>query len=176
MRFFRTRSALVMGAIALAVGIGAGAIFASQQTGAALAQGDGAELDGVIEALPTSGTVGNWRVSGRTVIVTDGTEIDTEGQALAPGLRVEIEGYNQPDGTIVAEEIEVREADDDDGGGPTANQDDDDGPSVPPAPGAPAANDDDDDGGSSASQGDDDDGGPSTPNSASAGGQSDDDD
>jgi len=174
MRFFKTRSALVMGVIALAVGIGAGAIFASQQTGAALAQGGETELDGVIEVLPTSGTVGNWQVSGRTVIVTDGTEIDTEGQALAPGLRVEIEGYSQPDGTIVAEEIEVTEADDDDGG-PSASQDDDDGgPAVPPAPGAPAASDDDDDdGGPTASQGDDDDGGPSIPNATQA---SDDDD
>lgn len=173
MRFFKTRSALVMGVIALAVGIGAGAIFASQQTGAALAQGGETELDGVIEALPTSGTVGNWQVSGRTVIVTDGTEIDTEGQTLAPGLRVEIEGYNQPDGTIVAEEIEVTEADADDGG-PSASQDDDDGPAVPPAPGAPAVNDDDDDdGGPTASQGDDDDGGPSIPNATQA---SDDDD
>jgi len=172
MRFFKTRSALVMGVIALAVGIGAGAIFASQQTGAALAQGGETELDGVIEVLPTSGTVGNWQVSGRTVIVTDGTEIDTEGQALAPGLRVEIEGYSQPDGTIVAEEIEVTEADDDDGG-PSASQDDD-GPAIPPAPGAPAASDDDDDdGGPTASQGDDDDGGPSIPNATQA---SDDDD
>lgn len=175
MRFFKTRSALVMGVIALAVGIGAGAIFASQQTGAALAQGGETELDGVIEVLPTSGTVGNWQVSGRTVIVTDGTEIDTEGQALAPGLRVEIEGYSQPDGTIVAEEIEVTEADaDDDDGGPSASQDDDDGPAVPPAPGASAASDDDDDdGGPTASQGDDDDGGPSIPNATQA---SDDDD
>ena len=173
MRFFKTRSALVMGVIALAVGIGAGAIFASQQTGAALAQGGETELDGVIEVLPTSGTVGNWQVSGRTVIVTDGTEIDTEGQALAPGLRVEIEGYSQPDGTIVAEEIEVIEPDDDDGG-PSASQDDDGGPAVPPAPGAPAASDDDDDdGGPTASQGDDDDGGPSIPNATQA---SDDDD
>lgn len=125
------RSALVAGVIALAIGIGAGIVFASRQAGAAFAQGGEIELAGVVEAPPATGAVGTWQVSGRTVIVTEGTEIDTEGQTLAPGLRVEIEGYARPDGTIVAEEIEVQEADDDDGGPTVPNavqtgQDDDD--------------------------------------------------
>ena len=111
MGFFSTRSMLVAGAIALAVGIGAGAIFASQQAGAAFAQDDDAEFEGIVEALPATGTVGAWQVSGRTVWVTEQTEIDREGQVLAPGLRVEVEGVAQPDGSIVAEEIEVQEAD-----------------------------------------------------------------
>jgi hypothetical protein len=168
------RSALVAGAIALAIGVGAGLIFASQQTGPAHAQGGEVELDGIIEVLPATGAVGTWQVSGRTVTVTEQTEIDDEGQTLAPGLRVEIDGIQHPDGSILAEEIEVREADDDDDGGPSAgsSDDDDDGGTVP-GPGAPAASDDDDDG-PSASSGDDDDG-PSTPNSAPSS-QADDDD
>ena len=76
MRSYGMRSVLVMGAIALAIGIGAGAIFASQRTGAALAQGGETELDGVIEVLPATGAIGNWQVSGRTVIVTEQTAID----------------------------------------------------------------------------------------------------
>ena len=141
MQNLRTRSALVAGVIALAIGIGAGMIFASQQAGAAFAQGSETEFVGVVETLPATGTVGTWQVSGRTVYVNEQTEIDLEGQALAPGLRVEVEGYTQPDGTIVAEQIEVREADDDDGGS-----------AAPPAPGAPSVSQDDDDGGPGASQ------------------------
>jgi hypothetical protein len=159
MQFFRPRSALVMGAIALLIGVGAGVILASQQPGAAHAEDGETEIEGIVEALPATGTVGTWRVSGQNVIVTEGTEIDTDSQTLAPGLPVEIEGYLQPDGSIVAEEIEVRDANDN--SGPTANNDDDDdGPSlpgVPGAPGVPAAHDDDDD-----------DGGPSTATGADA--------
>jgi Domain of unknown function (DUF5666) len=115
-RFFRTRSALVAGAIGLAVAVGAIGIFATERVGAAPAWDDDAELEGIIEALPPTGVIGAWRVSGRTVIVTEATEIDRDGQTLAQGLWVEIEGTDQPDGSIVASEIEVEEADDDDGG------------------------------------------------------------
>jgi hypothetical protein len=126
MRFFRTRAALVAGAIGLAVAVGAIGIFATERVGAAPARDDDAELEGIIEALPPAGVVGAWRVSGRTVIVTEATEIDRDGQTLAPGLWVEIEGTDQADGSIVASEIEVEEADDDDDGGPSASRDDDD--------------------------------------------------
>jgi hypothetical protein len=156
MGYFRSRSALVMGAIALLIGIGAGVIFASQQASKAFAEDGETEIEGVIEALPATGAVGTWRVSGRNVIVTEGTEIDRDGQTLAPGVRVEIEGYVQPDGSIVAEEIEVQDANDNTG--PTANSDDDDdgGPAASTAPVAPllpsAHGDDDDDGPSTASR------------------------
>ena len=156
MQYFGTRSVLVAGVIALAIGIGAGVIFASRQAGAAFARGGETEFAGVVEALPTTGTVGTWQVSGRTVIVTERTEIDREGQTLTPGLRVEIEGYTQSDGTIVAEEIEVQKAGDD--GGPVASS----------VPGAPARKGDDDDGGPSAAHGDDDHGGPAVPNAVPA--------
>ena len=165
MQNLRTRSALVAGVIALAIGIGAGMIFASQQAGAAFAQGSETEFVGVVETLPATGTVGTWHVSGRTIYVNEQTAIDLEGQALAPGLRVEVEGYTQPDGTSVAEQLEVREADDDDGG-PLATGDDDDGPAAPPAPGAPFVSQDDDDGGPATSQGGN--GNPTVPNTVPA--------
>jgi hypothetical protein len=142
MGYLGTRSALVAGVIALAIGLGAGMIFATERVGAAPARDDDAEFEGYIEALPPVGVVGAWRVSGRTVIVTEATEIDRDGQTLAPGLWVEIEGTDQPDGSIVASEIEIEEYDGDDDGGPSASQDDDDsGPAVPAVFGA---GDDDD--------------------------------
>jgi Domain of unknown function (DUF5666) len=156
MRFFRARSALVAGAIGLAVAVGAIGIFATERVGAAPARDDDAELEGIIEALPPAGVVGVWQVSGRTVIVTEATEIDQDGQTLAPGLWVEIEGTDLKDGSIVASEIEVEEADsDDDGSTPSATRDDDDddGPAIPAVFGA---RDDDDGGSPSTRQGDDD--------------------
>ena len=49
---------------------------------------------------------GKLTLGGRTVIVNEDTEIEGE---LQVGLVVEVEGEIQPDGTIVAEEIEVKE-------------------------------------------------------------------
>lgn len=152
MRFFRTRTALVVGAIALAIAVGAAGVFATQRPGAVFAQAGETELDGIVELLPETAPLGNWQVSGRTVTVNEQTEIDLEGQTLAAGLRVEVEGVEQPDGTILASEVEVREADDDDGG--------------PADPAASAASQDDDDGASAAGPGDDDDGGPAAPGGA----------
>jgi hypothetical protein len=136
-----TRSALVAGVIALAIGIGAGMIFASRQAGAAFAQGGETEFVGVVETLPEIGAVGTWQVSGRTVQVSEQTRIELEGQALATGLRVEVEGIGQPDGSVVASEIEVRENGDDDGGATIGDDDDTGGITVPNA--VPAARDDD---------------------------------
>lgn len=131
MRVFRTRSALVVGAIARAVAIGAIGIFALDDVGDVFAQGGDNDFGGVIEALPATGAIGTWHISGRTVTVTDQTEIDREGQTLAVGLRVEIEGAAQPDGSMIASEIEVEDdtdADDDDDGPTSGGDDDDDGP------------------------------------------------
>lgn len=122
MRVFRTRSALVVGAIARAVAIGAIGIFALDDVGDVFAQGGDNDFGGVIEALPATGAIGTWHISGRTVTVTD---------TLAVGLRAEIEGAAQPDGSMIASEIEVEDdtdADDDDDGPTSGGDDDDDGP------------------------------------------------
>jgi hypothetical protein len=133
MRIFRTKLALVGGAIALAVGVGAAVIFAGGGGDRAFAQmtGNGNEVEGIVEALPESGVVGTWQVAGRTVIVTEATEIDLEGQTLEVGVWVEVEGVAQADGSLAASEIEVdepdRDDDDDDGGtAGIAGRDDDD--------------------------------------------------
>ena len=76
-----------------------------------IGQGPG-ELDGIVEVMPESGLIGMWQVSGRAVQVTETTAIDQEMGALAVGVAVEVEGMAQPDGSILATEIEVEDADD----------------------------------------------------------------
>jgi hypothetical protein len=114
MRIVPARSVIVGGVVALALAIGAAGILASDDVGEALAQTSGyeeEEVEGLIEAMPATGVVGTWQVAGRTVTVTEATEIDLEGQTLAVGVRVEVEGVVQADGSIAASEIEVEDDD-----------------------------------------------------------------
>jgi cytoskeletal protein CcmA (bactofilin family) len=76
--------------------------------------GDEAELHGVVESLPASGLVGDWTVSGTVVHVTDATEINQDDAPAAVGANVEVKGTQESDGSITADEVEVKEAADDD--------------------------------------------------------------
>jgi hypothetical protein len=136
------RSALVVGAIGLAVATGA---VWSLGTGRAFADENEREFAGLVEARPATG-VGVWRIAGQNVVVTVETEIDDDGQTIGPGTWVEVEGTAQPDGSILANEIEV----DTDGGSNAADDDDGNGS------GLPASYDDNDNSGSSAARDDDD--------------------
>ena len=123
-------------------------MFSAEDVREAFAQvgGNGNDIEGPIESLPSSGVVGTWQVAGRTVTVTEATEIDREGQTLAVGIWVEVDGVTQADGSILASEIEVDRPDsDDDGPGtPAARDDDDGGPGANgTAPGSTTADDDD---------------------------------
>jgi hypothetical protein len=85
----------------------------------ALADGGGdgnneAELQGVIESLPASGLVGDWMVSGTVVHVTDATEVNQDDGAAQVGATVDVQGTQESDGSITADEVEVQEAADDD--------------------------------------------------------------
>ncbi len=72
-----------------------------------------AKLTGVVESLPsTPGFVGDWVVSGTTVHVTSSTEIEQEDGTLAVGATVEVKGLAGSDGSITADEIEVKDASD----------------------------------------------------------------
>jgi hypothetical protein len=83
------------------------------------------ELEGVIQSLPgTSDFVGNWVVSGTTVHVTADTEIDQEDGAIVVGVRVEVKGTPESDGSITADRIEVES---DDEGDDDGDDNDDDG-------------------------------------------------
>ena len=98
---------MMAGAVALSLGLGASAVAGVEEVRDAFAFEDDTELDGVIEAMPATGMVGAWQVSGQTVQVTETTEIDQEMGAVGVGIAVEVEGEAQPDGSILASEIEV---------------------------------------------------------------------
>ncbi len=65
------------------------------------------EFEGVIESLPPSGLIGDWKVSGRIIHVTADTLIKIESGAVVPGAFVEIEGCPRTDGSIDAGKIGV---------------------------------------------------------------------
>ena len=69
------------------------------------------EFSGTIQALPgTSGFIGEWTVSGRKVRVSASTEIERENNAqIVIGANVKVEGILQTNGSVVAEEIEVKQ-------------------------------------------------------------------
>ena len=72
------------------------------------------KFTGIITSLPsTPGFIGDWTVAGRTVHVTNSTEIEQDDGVIAVGTRVEVEGRARADGSVDAEEIEVKGNDDD---------------------------------------------------------------
>ena len=97
------------GAVAASLALGAVAAGGADEVREALAFEDDTELDGVVEALPATGLVGTWQVAGTTVQVTEATEIDQAMGSIGVGIAVEVEGEAQPDGSILASEIEVED-------------------------------------------------------------------
>ncbi|NOZ28954.1 MAG: hypothetical protein GXP39_13005, partial [Chloroflexi bacterium] len=66
-----------------------------------------------VESLPSSGLIGDWVVSGRTVHVSAETRIDQEDGPVAVGARVEVKGWLQSDNSVNATKIEVKSSSDD---------------------------------------------------------------
>ena len=63
---------------------------------------------GTVEALPAATSqIGDWRVSGRTVHVTDKTILRREYGPAVVGSVVEVEGFVQTDNSIDAKKVEV---------------------------------------------------------------------
>jgi hypothetical protein len=109
MQFFRLKRLMLAGAVASSLALGTVAVAGVDEVREAFAFEDDTELDGVIETLPATGMVGTWQVSGQTIQVTEATEIDQEMGSINVGVAVEIEGEAQPDGSILASEIEVED-------------------------------------------------------------------
>jgi hypothetical protein len=65
---------------------------------------------GVVEAMPaaTTAPIGLWRVGGRLVSVSASTAIRQNDGALGIGAIVEVSGWAQGDGTVLAHEMETR--------------------------------------------------------------------
>ncbi|MFY9574493.1 MAG: DUF5666 domain-containing protein [Blastocatellia bacterium] len=68
------------------------------------------KFSGFISALPASGLIGDWMVSGRAVHVTNDTRIKLEQGLVALNAFVEVEGVLRGDGSVDASEIEVKAA------------------------------------------------------------------
>ena len=62
---------------------------------------------GAVEAMPPSGLIGVWTIAGKTVNVTDATELQEEDGPLVEGANVKVKGWLQEDGTVEAREIET---------------------------------------------------------------------
>lgn len=88
------------------------------------------KFTGVIESLPgTAGFIGDWRVAGKTVHVSSSTRIEQSDGQVAVGATVKVEGTIRADGSVNAQEIEVKEGasgggDDGNGGGGNGGGDD----------------------------------------------------
>jgi len=62
---------------------------------------------GTVEAMPPSGLIGVWTIAGKTVNVTDATELQEEDGPFAVGANVKVKGWAQEDGAVEAREIET---------------------------------------------------------------------
>jgi hypothetical protein len=109
MQVFRLKRLAVVGALALSLAFGVGGAVVVATVDAAFAQDSDTDLDGVVEAMPSTGTVGTWQIGGKAVQVTETTRIDQEMGQLGVGVTVEVEGMAQPDGSILASELEVQD-------------------------------------------------------------------
>lgn len=76
------------------------AVLQSPDTG-----GSYVRFGGLIEALPASGTTGEWKVGGKTIVVTSQTQLFGTPQVGQPAG---VEGIQRADGSIVATAIRVR--------------------------------------------------------------------
>ncbi len=72
------------------------------------ADASGFEFRGRVEALPSIGFIGNWRVGGRVIHVDSTTIISQVHGDMALGVLVEVEGVQQADSSITARKIEVK--------------------------------------------------------------------
>jgi len=74
--------------------------------------GSGSEVKfyGTIESLPSSGWIGDWVVSAKTVHVTGTTRIEEEHGLVSIGASVEVKGVQNADGSVTAYKIEVKQS------------------------------------------------------------------
>jgi len=87
--------------------------FAAGPAASADKKKDHIEFNGLIEALPTTGLLGEWAVSGHVVHVSITTQIKMD-DGILPAINafVDIKGSLLPDGSVIATDIEI-----DDGAG-----------------------------------------------------------
>ncbi len=67
------------------------------------------EFEGQVQELPASGWVGTWKISGKSVVVSDATKVKEDDGKVVVGKKVDVEGTLDLDGTIRATEIETED-------------------------------------------------------------------
>jgi hypothetical protein len=70
------------------------------------------EFSGIVEVLPSDGLIGTWQIGGRTVQVTENTEIERTSSSPAIGTLVAVEGMLLANQSIHALEIELGDDED----------------------------------------------------------------
>lgn len=66
-----------------------------------------AEFRGVVQTMPEKGYIGQWKIDGKTVYVTEETKIKEKHGKPTIGSYVEVEGLTF-EGKFVAYEIEIK--------------------------------------------------------------------
>lgn len=67
------------------------------------------EINGVVQAMPASGLIGNWTIAGRAVRTDAATVIKQELGAIGVGAVVEVKGVDDGNGVTLATTIEVKQ-------------------------------------------------------------------
>jgi hypothetical protein len=88
-------------ALVLAIAMGCSAFAADEPTEI--------HLEGVIQQLPADRLLGIWMVSQKAVVVTEATKLEEEDGPIKVGAKVDVKGFAQPDGSIMATNIETDE-------------------------------------------------------------------
>lgn len=88
-------------ALVLAIAMGCSAFAADERAEI--------HLEGVIQQLPAGQLLGIWMVSQKAVVVTEATKLEEEDGPIKVGAKVDVRGFAQPDGSIVATNIETDE-------------------------------------------------------------------
>jgi Domain of unknown function (DUF5666) len=65
------------------------------------------QFEGVIQQLPAGRLLGIWMISRKAVIVNEATKLEEEDGPFRVGAKVDVRGFPQPDGSIMATNIET---------------------------------------------------------------------
>ena len=68
------------------------------------------EVNGIVQATPASGLIGDWTIAARQVRTDASTLIKQQLGAPVVGAIVEVKGAGLPDGTVLATSLEVAQA------------------------------------------------------------------
>lgn len=75
------------------------------------------EILGVVQVAPAAGLIGSWTIAGRAVRSDAATVIKQELGAIGVGATVQVKGTDQPDGSVLATIMEVKQGVPTGGGG-----------------------------------------------------------